>query len=128
MMEKNKLVDGSRPVWGVTFRPTCFSKRRLAVPLIRIRYRTRLRLFLILKIVKIHIKKSLHNDFLLENLVQTQKFIDFTESKSPLAFKMSAIRKQAQIIPLPNLKYSFEDDETFISMVAEDYVLKHGSN
>ena len=68
------------------------------------------------------------SDALLDILVQTQKFIDFTESKSPLAFKMSAIRKHAQIIPLPNLKYSFEDDETFISMVAEDYVLKYGSN
>ena len=66
------------------------------------------------------------SDALLDILVQTQKFIDFTESKSPLAFKMSAIRKQAQIIPLPKLKYSFEDDETFISMVAEDFVLNYG--
>ena len=66
------------------------------------------------------------SDALLDILVQTQKFIDFTQSKSPLAFKMSAIRKQAQIIPLPKLKYSLDDDETFISMVAEDFVLNYG--
>ena len=60
------------------------------------------------------------SDNLLDILVQTQKFIDFTESKSPLAFKMSAIRKHAEIIPLPNLRYKFEEEDTFISMVAED--------
>ena len=63
---------------------------------------------------------------LLDILVQTQKFINFTESKSPLAFKMSAIQRLAQIIPLQKLKYSFEDDKTFISMVADDSVLNYG--
>lgn len=57
---------------------------------------------------------------LLDILVQTQKFIDFANEKKPLAFKMSAIRKQAKIIPPRNLRYSFEDDETFKYMVAED--------
>ena len=66
------------------------------------------------------------SDNLLDILVQTQKFIDFTESKSPLAFKMSAIRKHAEIIPLPNLRYKFEEEDTFISMVAEDFVLNYG--
>ena len=63
---------------------------------------------------------------LLDILVQTQKFIDFTESKAPLAFKMSALRKQAQNISLSKLKYSFEEEGTFISMVAEDFVLSCG--
>ena len=56
---------------------------------------------------------------LLNILVQTKKFIDFTNTKSPLAFKMSALRSHAQIIPLQNLRYSFENDETFMNMVAE---------
>ena len=42
---KNKDAMGSRPVWGVTFRPTCFPKRLLVVPQIRISDRTRLRPF-----------------------------------------------------------------------------------
>ena len=42
---KNKDALGSRPVWGVTFRPTCFPIRLLAVPGFRISDRTRLRLF-----------------------------------------------------------------------------------
>ena len=57
---------------------------------------------------------------LLDILVKTQKFIDYVNEKKPLAFKMSAIRKQAEIVPLQNLKYSFEDEETFKYMVAED--------
>ena len=57
---------------------------------------------------------------LLDILVQTQKFIDFANKKKPLAFKMSSIRKQAEIVPLRNLKYSFEDEKTFGDMVAED--------
>ena len=52
---------------------------------------------------------------LLDILVKTQKFIDFANEKKPLAFKMSAIRKQAEIVPLQNL-----DEETFKYMVAED--------
>lgn len=39
---------------------------------------------------------------------------------------MSAIRKHAEIIPLPNLRYKFEEEDTFISMVAEDFVLNYG--
>ena len=66
------------------------------------------------------------SDNLLDILVQTQKFIDFTESKSPLAFKISAICKHAEIIPPPNLKYRFEEEDTFISMVAEDFVFNYG--
>lgn len=42
---KNKDAIGSRPVWGVTFRPTCFPIRLLAVPGFRISDRTRLRPF-----------------------------------------------------------------------------------
>ena len=42
---KNKDAMGSRPVWGVTFRPTCFPKRLLAVPGFRISDRTGLRPF-----------------------------------------------------------------------------------
>ena len=72
------------------------------------------------------IEEKAESDNLLDILVQTQKFIDFTESKSPLAFKMSAIRKHAEIIPLPNLRYKFEEEDTFISMVAEDFVLNYG--
>ena len=64
---------------------------------------------------------------LLNILVKTQKFMDFTKSKSPLAFKMSAIRKLAEINPLTNLRYKFEEEDTFISMVAEDFVLNHGT-
>ncbi len=72
-------------------------------------------------------EEKAESDNLLDILVQTQKFIDFTESKTPLAFKMSAIRKQAQIIPMPQLRYTFEEDETFISMVAEDFVLNYNN-
>lgn len=57
---------------------------------------------------------------LLDILVKTQKFIDYANEKKPLAFKMSAIRKQAEIVPLRILRYSFEDEETFNNMVAED--------
>ena len=60
------------------------------------------------------------SDNLLDILVQNQKFIDFTKLKKPRAFKMSAIRKQAENIPLQKLRYSFGDDETFKYMVAED--------
>lgn len=45
MIGENELAIGSRPVWGVTFRPTCLPIRRLAVPLNRISDRTRLRPF-----------------------------------------------------------------------------------
>ena len=45
MIGKNKDAMGSRPVWGVTFRPTCFPKRLLAVPGFRISDRTGLRPF-----------------------------------------------------------------------------------
>lgn len=68
------------------------------------------------------IEKEADSYNLLDILVHTQKFIDFTKSKSPLAFKMSAIRKHAEIIPLPSLKYKFEEEDTFNSMVADDYV------
>lgn len=44
-MRENKFVIGSRPVWGVTFRPTCLRTRRLAVPGFRISDRTGLRPF-----------------------------------------------------------------------------------
>lgn len=44
-MRENKLVIGSRPVRGVTFRPTCLRTRRLAVPGFRISDRTGLRPF-----------------------------------------------------------------------------------
>lgn len=37
---ENELAIGSRPVWGVTFRPTCLPIRRLAVPGFRISDRT----------------------------------------------------------------------------------------
>ena len=73
------------------------------------------------------IEEKAESDNLLDILVQTQKFIDFTESKSPLAFKMSAIRKLAEINPLTNLRYKFEEEDTFISMVAEDFVLNDGT-
>lgn len=33
--------------------------------------------------------------------------------------------EQAQIIPLQELKYSLEEDDTFISMVAEDEIIEY---
>ena len=42
---ENESAIGSRPVWGVTFRPTCLPIRRLAVPGFRISNRTRSRPF-----------------------------------------------------------------------------------
>lgn len=65
------------------------------------------------------------SDNLLDILVQTHKFIDFTEAKTPLAFKMSALRKQSQIIPLSELKYSLEEDDVFISMLAEEVTIEY---
>lgn len=63
---------------------------------------------------------------LLDILVKTQKFKDFT-NKSPLAFKMSAVRKQAENVQMPSLRYKFEEDDTFRSMVAEDFDLNYGN-
>lgn len=67
------------------------------------------------------IEEKAESNNLLDILIKTQKFIEFSHSKSPLAFKMSAIRKQAEIVPLPILRYKFEDEDTFASMVAEDF-------
>ena len=67
------------------------------------------------------------SDELLAILVQTQKFEDFADAKSPLAFKMSALRKQSQIIPLQQLQYRFEDNDTFISLVAENHRVNYGN-
>lgn len=71
------------------------------------------------------IEEKAESNNLLDILVKTHKFIDFTNSKSPLAFKMSAIRKQAEIVPLPILRYKFEDEDTFASMVAEDFRIQN---
>lgn len=71
------------------------------------------------------IEEKAESNNLLDILVQIQKFIDFTEPKSPLAFTMSIIRKYAEIIPQPNPRYKFEEEDSFISMVAEDFVLNY---
>ena len=60
------------------------------------------------------------DDSLLKILTQTKCFTNFTASKTPIAFKMSASRKQAQVIPLLPLKDTLEDKSTFISLVADD--------
>lgn len=70
------------------------------------------------------IEKNAESDKLLNVLVLTQRFIDFTKSKKTLAFKISSLRKHAQFTPFPKLKYLLEDEEIFTSLVAEDFVFK----
>lgn len=61
---------------------------------------------------------------LLRILTRAEKFKDFTKEKKPHAFKMSAVREQAEIIKLEYPNYSFEDSETLLKgMVAEDLFL-----
>ena len=78
------------------------------------------------------IEEKVHTDSILDVLVKTKKFIELTSSKSPLAFKMSTIRKYSDTILQTNLKYLFDDDDIFLNMVAEDLTInlnnKHHSS
>lgn len=66
------------------------------------------------------IEEKTNTDSILDVLVKTKKFIELTSSKSPLAFKMSTIRRYAETISQTNIKYLFDDDDIFSNMVAED--------
>lgn len=73
------------------------------------------------------IDKKADVDPQLEILTQTSRFEKIKESKTPIAFKMSALRKQAKIMPLPLLKYSLEEEDIFIGIAADNSDIDSGN-